>query len=178
MATAQNGWPVIFQRESPRLHKWIIPAKTGETYFVFRNGSAGFLLAFLALWFAERIEPLKGKIWDEWGWAVRPIRNQTSGYSNHAPGTAGDFNATEHPLGKVSTYKKWQYARIRRFLRRRLKGAIRWGADYNGRKDEMHFEIVQDLAYCEKLARWLMKYTVRGRRLIKANPTQKKVIMS
>jgi len=177
MATCQNGWPVL-QPDSPYLHKWIIPAKNGQTHFINRRGSAGFLLAFLALWFSEVIEDLTGKVWDEWGYALRPIRGQTTGYSNHAGGTADDFNAAEHPLGRVSTYKQWQYDKIHRFLRRRLKGAIRWGADYNGRKDEMHFEIVQDLAYCEKLARWLMKWTRRGRRLIKANPSQKAVILS
>lgn len=176
-ATAQNGWPVL-QTDSPKLYTWVIPAKNGLIKLRLRNGSAGFLLAFLALWFAEVIEALKGKVLDDWGYALRPVRGQTTGYSNHAAGCAVDCNSLEHPLGKVSTYKQWQYDRLHRFLRRRMKGAIRWGADYNGRKDEMHFEIVQSLPFCEKLARLLMRYTWRGRRLIKANPTQKTVIRS
>jgi hypothetical protein len=177
MKISQNGWPVL-EVDSKRLHKWIIPAKNGRTHFVERNGSAGFLLAYLALWFAEVIEPLKGKIWDEWGHAYRPIRGQNSGFSNHASGTAEDFNAIEHPLARTGTYKRKQYRQIHRFLRGRLKGSVRWGADYNGRKDEMHFEIVQSLGFCERRARFLMKYTWRGRRIIKANPSQKKIINS
>lgn len=177
MITSQNGYPV-YQKGSPRLHKWIVPARNGETHFVEREGAAGFLIAYLALWFAEVIEPLKGKIWDEWGHAYRPVRGETTGFSNHASGTAADFNAIEHPLGQVSTYKPWQYKKIHAILRGRLRGCIRWGADYKGRKDEMHFEIVQSLAYCERRAKFLLKYTPRGRRIIRANPGQKKVIYS
>jgi hypothetical protein len=174
-ATAQNGWPVL-ESGSPKLHRWVIPARNGTIELTLRNGAAGFLLAFLALWFSEVIEQLKGKILDDWGYAYRPIRGQSTGFSNHAAGCAEDFNSLEHPLGKVGTYRPWQYDRIHRILRGRLKGTIRWGADYNARKDEMHFEIVQSLEFCQRRARWLMRYTLRGRRLIRANPTQKPLI--
>lgn len=175
IATGQNGWPVL-QHGSDKLHTWVIPARTGTFKIRLRNGSAGFLLAHFALWFAETIEPVAGRILDDWGHAVRPVRGQMTGYSNHAPGTAEDLNATEHPLGKVATFTAKQYRAIRSRLRW-MRGVIRWGADYNGRKDEMHFEIVQSIAACEKEARRLMR-TPRGRRLLEANPGQKAVILS
>lgn len=177
MITSQNGWPAL-KSDSTQIHRWTIPAKNGVIYLNLRQGAAGFLLAFLALWFSETIEGLKGKVADDWGYAWRPIRGQTSGLSNHASATAEDFNSMQHPLGVVKSYEPWQYIKIHNFLHKRMKGAIRWGADYNGRKDEMHFEIVQSLAYCERLAKFLMTYTIRGRRLLKANPGQKLIILS
>lgn len=174
MATSQNGWPVL-EAGSSKLHTWVIPAKTGQVRITLRNGSAGFVLAHFLLWFAETVQPLAGKVVDDWGFAVRPIRGQSSGYSNHASGTAADANAMEHPLGRVGTFLRTRVVAIHARLRF-YKGAIRWGGDYQGRKDEMHFEIVQSLPYCEKLARRLMK-TPRGRRILKANPDQRAVIL-
>ena len=75
MQTSQNGWPVLAST-SPKLHTWVIPARTGYVRLRLRNGSAGFLLAHFLLWFAETIEPLKGRVLDDWGWApLRPIRD-------------------------------------------------------------------------------------------------------
>jgi len=180
MATSQNGWPVL-AADSPKLHTWVIPAKGGDSRIRLRNGSAGFILAHFLLWLAEVIEPLSGKVLDDWGYAFRPIRGQSSGYSNHASGTAADANATQHVLGRSGTFAyrvKGRVAAAR--IRTRLRfygGAIRWGGDYSGRKDEMHFEIVAALGVCEKVARRLMK-TPRGRRILKANPGQRAVIES
>jgi hypothetical protein len=174
MATSQNGWPVL-EAGSPLLHTWVIPAKTGAVRITMRNGSAGFLLAHFLLWFAEKVQPLAGKVADDWGYAYRPIRGQSSGFSNHASGTAADGNAVEHPLGRIGTFQGTKIAAIRRRLRF-YGGAIRWGGDYQGRKDEMHYEIVQTLGYCEGLAKRLMR-TPRGRRILKANPDQRAVIL-
>lgn len=176
MATSQNGWPVL-EYGDPRLYTWIVPAKTGEFRIRTRNGSAGFILMHFALWWAERVEPVAGKILDDWGHAVRTIRGKTSGYSNHASGTAVDLNATRWPLGTTHMPQRMM-AKIRVRLRLRLyAGCLRWGGDYSGRKDQMHTEINRDLAACEKTARRLMK-TKRGKRLLAANPTQKAVILS
>ena len=192
MATSQNGWPAL-PADSNKLVTWVIPAKTGVAKIRARNGSAGFVIAHFLLWFAEVIQPLAGKILDDWGWAWRPVRGQTSGLSNHASGTAVDMNATQHPLGKRGTFLfrplRWTVGVLGRrkaaptaleLVHRRLRvydGVLRWGADYQGRVDEMHIEIDRPLAQTEKLARRLMR-TPRGRRLLKANPGQRKVILS
>lgn len=175
MATAQNGWPAL-EAGSHKLHTWVIPAKTGTVKYTLRDGSAGFLLAYFLLWFAEKVQPIKGKVLDDWGYAWRPVRGQSTGLSNHAAGCAADVNALIHPLSRVGTFRRTQVDAIHAKLRF-CRGTIRWGGDYNGRKDEMHFEVVQNITYCEKVAKKLM-LTPRGRRILKANPGQKAVINS
>ncbi len=174
MATSQNGYPGL-QAGSSQLHKWIIP--DADRHFMLRHGSAGFLLAHFILWFHETIQKLnlKGDQWDEWAYAWRDVRGSTTSLSNHASGTAVDLNATRYPLGTM-LMAVWRKAKIR--LRLRLyRSCLRWGGDYEGRKDEMHVEINRNLAACEKVARRLMK-TKRGIRIIKANPGQRQVILS
>lgn len=173
--TSQNGWPAL-AADHKALHTWIIPARTGTIRLRLRNGSAGFILAHFALWFAETIEPLAGKVADDWGYASRPIRGQTSGLSNHAAGCAMDLNATKHVLGKRGTFGRTKAARIVARLAL-YEGCIRWGGTYQRRADEMHFEVVQSLPVCERVARKLMR-TWRGERLLLANPSQKEVILS
>lgn len=174
MATSQNGWPAL-SSGSRLLHKWVVP--NTERHFVLRNGSAGFLLAFFVSWYHDKVHPLneKGSVWDEWAWAWRPIRGQVSGLSNHSSGTAVDLNATKYPLGTM-LMALWRKTKIRaHFLV--LSGVIRWGGDYSGRKDEMHFEINRGLQTCERVARRLMK-TKRGKEILAANKGQAAVILS
>lgn len=180
MATSQNGWPAL-EANSSKLYTWVIPAKNGTFKLRMRNGSAGFLLAHFALWYSEVIEDVtQGKILDDWGYAYRQIRGQSTGLSNHSSGTAIDLNATKHPLAKVRSgifARKTVQDAMHKRLSSVYKGAIRWGGDYHNRKDEMHDEIVQNIVYCEKLAKKLMT-TSRGRRILAANPSQRKVILS
>ncbi|MBU2693864.1 M15 family metallopeptidase [Pimelobacter sp. 30-1] len=172
-ATSQNGWPALGDG-SGRLYVWTIPARTGEVHVRMREGSAGLLLAHVLLWWAERLEPVRGSVLDDWGWAYRPVRGALS-LSNHASGTAVDVNAMTYPLGT-----EHMPAAMARRIRRRLRlygGCVRWGGDYRGRKDQMHLEIVRDLRACEHVARRLMS-TPRGRRLLAANPSQRDVVLS
>lgn len=176
MSKSQNGYPVL-DRTSPQLHTWVIPSRTGEFTLLLRSGSVGFLLAVLALWFSELIEACKGKVLDDWGWApARPIRGQSSGFSNHCSGTAMDLNATQHPLAKVGTFSPREVRQIHGYLRF-LGGSIRGGLDYSNRVDAMHWEAVQDLAYCERQAKRVARFP-RGRRVLRANPGQRAVIYS
>lgn len=175
MSTSQNHWPAL-PANSDKLYTWVIPARTGVFTLRLRNGSAGFLLAHFALWFAEVIEPVLAKVLDDWGHAYRMVRGYSETLSNHASGTAMDLNATTHPLGAMGTFKPWQVMEIRARLLL-YRGCLRWGGDYVGRKDEMHTEVNADLPTCERRARALMK-TSRGKRLLVANPTQKAVILS
>lgn len=182
MATTTNGHPVLFSNSTsgslPRLRKWIIPGTNRHLYL--RDGSMGFVLIFLALWYHQRVERLNlhNQVWDEWGWAVRPVRGQSSGYSNHAGGVAIDLNATQHPMG-VSIYNTYTPLQIRR-IRWRMRifgGVVIWGGEW-GRPDGMHFEIGKvPMGRVERLARRLMK-TRRGRRILKANPGARSVILS
>lgn len=172
---SQNGWPAL-NAGSSRLHKWVIPSHTGEFTLLLRDGSAGFILAVLALWFSEVVQQVRGRILDDWGYASRTIRGSETVVSNHASGTAMDLNARAHGLGLRDTYTNRQEQQIHRKLRR-LHGVIRWGGDYVHRADEMHFEIVQNLSACEREARALM-LTRRGRRVLRANPGQRHIINS
>lgn len=178
MATAANGWPVLFSNRTtgphPRLRKFIIPG-TGR-HFLLRDGSAGFLLAYVALWWHENLHPINLGIWDEWGWAVRPVRGQEDGYSNHAPGTAADIDATRHPRGvRLSVnLSVLQVAKIRRFVKT-LGGTVFWGGDYNRTVDGMHFEIDRGMPDVERMARSLCDSPM-GRRILAANPGLSEVI--
>ena len=133
MATSQNGWAVLDNDTTgrlPRLRKWIIP-DAGGRHLILRDASAGFLLVHMATWFDARIERLDMGQWDEWGYAVRPIRGQTSGYSNHASGTAMDLNATRHPRG-VATRKTFTTGQITAINKRLpvYQGTLAWGGNW------------------------------------------------
>lgn len=128
--TSQNGWPVHVNQSK------LVPLSyvTGRV----ASGDVHTILAHFCAWFDAHVEPItKGH---SWGYAYRAIRGQSSGYSNHASGTAIDLNAPKHPLGASGTFTAAQAAAIRKQLER-YDGALRWGGDYSGRKDEMHFEI-------------------------------------
>lgn len=189
-AFSANNWPVIFDNNTtgsmPRLRKWSVPAGKGlkpdERHFYLRDGAAGFVLMHFILWFHEKIERLDTqRLWDDWGWAVRPVRGQTTGYSNHASGTAADVNATVHPQG-VSiwrTFKRWQIRAIRSWVSSvKYRNTLTWGGDWNT-PDGMHIEIRDGakLRRVERVAKRLMK-TPRGKRILKANPGAKRVILS
>lgn len=128
--TSQNGWPVHVNQSK------LVPLSyvTGRV----ASGDVHTILAHFCAWFDAHVEPItKGH---SWGYAYRAIRGQSSGYSNHASGTAIDLNAPKHPLGSSGTFTAAQTAAIRGQLKR-YDGALRWGGDYSGRKDEMHFEV-------------------------------------
>jgi hypothetical protein len=162
VATSQNGYSVLFDAGQTKV--WSIPGT--DRHFRLRPGDAGYVLACLALWWHRHIEPIDVGQWDDWGWAVRPVRGQTSGYSNHASGTAIDVNATRHPLGSAGTIAKMGLLRARVFGY--CRGVVRAGAFYSGRKDEMHVEINKPMAAVSRLARRISR-TPLGREVIAAN---------
>lgn len=180
MATSQNGFSAL-SSESPLLYTWTIPGgREGDTRLRMRRGSVGFLLAHCAMWFDSKVEDLQDNYQngalDDWAYAYRPVRGYETTLSNHSSGTAIDLNATEHPLGVSDTFSRAEELLIRNRLRM-YKGAIRWGGDYQGRKDEMHFEIDRNLEFCEKVAASLLD-SPRGNRLLDVNPGQRRVILS
>lgn len=144
MATSQNGWTVHEDQDNLVALSYV----TGRV----RGGAVHAIFNDLCGWFDRNIEPIRRS--DSWGWAYRPIRGKTDGYSNHSSGTAIDLNATSHPLGKWNTFSPDQRAKIRAKLRD-YEGAVRWGGDYQNRPDDMHLEINVDAATLARVAQKL-----------------------
>lgn len=138
MAVSQNGWPA--PPPSLATFPWITgKVRSGDVYTVFN---------YLATRFNSEVERIN-KGWS-WGYDPRPIRGSTT-LSNHASGTAVDFNAPAHGLGLSGTFSAKQTAAIQQILRD-LDGKVRWGGNFKGRKDEMHFGIYTDAAGLRPLA--------------------------
>jgi hypothetical protein len=147
-ARSQNGWPVL--DTAPAAVE--IPG-TGIRVTV-RPGDVAAVLTHLASRFHRDVERLDHAVRespgrDDWGWAHRPVRGQSTGYSNHASGTAIDLNATRHPRGVRGTFTRAQIAAVRRILADLVDPAtgrpvVRWGEDYTKTVDGMHFEINAD----------------------------------
>lgn len=158
------------------LYTWKVPGTGRDPVELrLRQGSKGFLLVHNAMWFDEEIERLDvDRIRDDWGYAPRPP-------SNHGAGEATDLNATRHPFHVPTrrTFTDRQIASIRKHLQL-YDGCVDWGGDWRD-PDGMHFEIApgHDLADCERVARRLVASNARRvQRILKANPGQKKVILS
>jgi len=96
------------------------------------------LLIGFAAEFHKLIEPIDEGALDDWGYAFRPIRGQTEKLSNHSSGTAIDLNAPKHALGLIGTFPPEKVPMIRALSK---KYGLKWGGDYQNRKDEMHWEI-------------------------------------
>lgn len=131
-AYSQNGY---IAGDSSLIAKYTIPGT--KVTINLRKGDVSVVLLHLAAWFNEHIEPLTQA--DTGGYNFRPIAGSTA-VSNHGSGTAEDLRWQRHPLGAVGTFTAAQAAKIRQQLKY-YDGVIRWGGDYSGRKDEMHFEI-------------------------------------
>ena len=115
-----------------------------------RKGPVADIFTYLAQRFNDEVEPIAGPVLDDWGYALRLIRGGVS-TSNHGSGTAIDLNATKHPLGVKGTFTRKLVKAIHAILAD-LDGAVRWGGDYSGRVDEMHFEINADAAKVTEVA--------------------------
>ena len=142
MAVSQNGWKA---NDRSLIASYKVPG--GK--LAVRKGDVATILVYVAKRFHSEVENL---VWPgNWGYAERPIRGGTS-LSNHASGTAIDLNAPRHYLGARGTFTKRQVRAIRKILND-CGGVIRWGGDYRGRKDEMHFEINAGSARVREVAR-------------------------
>ena len=146
MATSQNGWSTVDVGGTTPLPQITGRVRTGDVWTVFD---------YLAKEYHAKVEAIvKGH---SWGYAARNVRNSTS-VSNHASGTAVDFNAPRHPLGKRGTFSSSQVRAIRSILQRLKDMAggvtvLRWGGDYKNRADEMHWEVVASSGVIAKVAR-------------------------
>lgn len=139
--TSYNGWPAspgwsvkggqlaVLEQDGETFPPGVL---RGDVYDVFDE-----LVRDLDL-----IEPVDlGHSGDDWGYAYRQNRNANN-LSCHASGTAIDYNAARHPNGKRNTWAPGAADKIRRLLKTKYRGLIRWGGDFTGTPDEMHFEII------------------------------------
>lgn len=142
MAVSRLGWDLL-EPSSSRLvsFKWI----TGKV----RKGDGETILDYLCQRFNSEVEPIV-KGWS-WGYAKRDVREASGIPSEHQTGFAIDVNAPIHGLGLVGTFSKSDEAAIQRILND-LDGTVRWGGNYAGRKDEMHFELQGGVAKLKRVA--------------------------
>lgn len=134
-ATSQNGWPASSSPSAIGITGLSVGGHSFPSGV--RGGQVHTILGYVARRFHNEVEGLITP--GCWGYNYRVISGSTS-LSNHASGTAIDCNAPRHPLGASGTFSSTQVSRIRSILSY-CNGVVRWGGDYSGRKDEMHFEI-------------------------------------
>lgn len=138
MPVSQNGWPV-----SPNAADLgLVPFSIGGVNFgQVRGGKVYELLHYVATQVHNRVQKAN-QSWGCWGYSYRMNVNSPGVWSNHASGTAIDYNASMHPNGSP-TYSNWtaaQIAEIHKILAE-VGGRVRWGGDYHSTPDAMHFEI-------------------------------------
>jgi hypothetical protein len=150
-AVSQNGWPVLVREQ---LH-WF---NAGGGRFAGASEDVATIGAYLIDHYDFTVETVQGPVLDDWSWASRPVRGQSTGYSNHASATAWDLNALAHGRGRRGTLSAAKVTALR-VIYRQLKtwaggvDVLRWGGDYVvSPKDEMHHEIVTTAAVCARVA--------------------------
>lgn len=134
-APPQNGWPASSSPSAIGITGLTVANHAFPSGV--RGGQVHTILGYVARRFHNEVEALATP--GNWGYNYRVISGSTS-LSNHASGTAIDVNAPRHPLGASGTFSSTQVSRIRAILSS-CNRVVRWGGDYSGRKDEMHFEI-------------------------------------
>ena len=135
METSYNGYPA--SKDPAEIGIKSYPVK-GTDRKLRCAESVGPLLAAFAAEFHELIEPIDEGTFDDWAYAYRMVRGNPTKLSCHSSGTAIDLNATKHPLGKVGTFPAEKVPMIRALSK---KYGLKWGGDYKGRADEMHWEV-------------------------------------
>lgn len=160
MTTTRNGWPVL---DASQVKSWRVPVGKGNPRTIpLRRGAPGFILTHLISRFDEIIEDVNAGQLDDWGYARRYVGG-TRVWSEHAGGVAVDINATKHPQGIRHSFTDEQERRVRRMLRYRYLGRVRWGIDFPN-PDPMHFELKCTLMQARALAA-ILRVTKRGRRI-------------
>ena len=133
--TSANGWTASKDPDAIDIKSYTVPGTKVKLRCA--QGCAPLLIGFAAE-FHKLIEPIDEGALDDWGYAFRPIRGQTEKLSNHSSGTAIDLNAPKHALGLIGTFPPEKVPMIRALSK---KYGLKWGGDYQNRKDEMHWEI-------------------------------------
>jgi hypothetical protein len=137
VATSQNGYPA---NDESVLGSFEVNGR----WFRVRKGACLAMLKYVVEQFNSRVENIDppGEELDDWSYNERPIRGSATELSNHASGTAVDLNSLRHPLGTAPSdnFSEAQQDEVNRILNE-TGGTVRWGGNYTGRQDPMHFEI-------------------------------------
>lgn len=144
MLYSQNGYQA---KDTSLLATYTVPG-SGGIKATLRKGDVSVVLLYLMEEFHKTVQPLRKS--DTGSYNPRSIVGGEA-LSNHASGTAVDLRWRDHVLGKTNTYTAKQEAALRKILNF-LGGVVRWGGDYKGRKDEMHFEINASMAAVSRVA--------------------------
>lgn len=141
---SQNGYVAC---DSSLIGKFTIPGSSITINL--RKGDVSVVLLDFLGWYHKEIEPLRQK--DTGGYNCRNIAGSTK-LSNHASGTAADVRWQDHVQGKRNAgFSAAEVSKINTKLKE-YGGAIRWGNNYTGTPDAMHFEINQGAAAVKKQA--------------------------
>lgn len=142
MAISRNGWDVFTSSSNKRLvnFPWVTGRVRGGDHFV--------VLDYIAERFHNEVEPIIRA--HSWAWAYRDVRGVGGVISEHATGTAVDFNAPAHPIGVRNTFSVAKRAIIRQVMKD-VRGAARWGGEWS-RPDDMHFELIGGNAKVKEVA--------------------------
>lgn len=143
MMYSQNGYSA---KNFSVIASYTIPST--QIKIALRKGDCSVVLLELLRQFNINVQKLRQS--DTGGYNPRSIIGVTT-LSNHASGTAVDVRWSNHPLGAVGTFSSDQVRAIRRILAF-MDGVVRWGGDYRGRKDEMHFEIIGSASAVKRVA--------------------------
>lgn len=140
--TSHNGWPVITSG------LWPLPAVTGSV----KAGPVWVVFHWLAREYARKVEKIIRA--ESWGYAYRQVRSGTA-WSNHASGTAVDFNAPAHPFQRSGTMTAAQEVACRA-IEQASGGVLNWGDNI---PDEMHWEVAKGVtaAQVERFATKLLQ---------------------
>lgn len=145
MAFSQNGYRA---KDYSLIATYTVPGTSVRVSL--RKGDVSVVLLYFLKQFNDTVQALRSS--DTGGYNPRSIIGAGSrDISNHASGTAVDVRWRDHPLGARGTFNSNQVKAIRKILAY-LEGVIRWGGDYSGRKDEMHFEVNASLSKIEDVA--------------------------
>lgn len=143
-----NNWPAYPAKQSAALDLTKITAG-GVTFPPgVRGGDVAVVFQYLVTRLNKEVE--KAVSPGCWGYNFRPNRNANN-LSCHASATAIDYNAPAHPNGKRGTWGPVKTAKVRQILAD-LDHIIRWGEDFHGTPDGMHFEINATPAAVKKVA--------------------------
>lgn len=135
MPISYNGYTVSPSRAAIGVKTFAVPGRP-DILLPVRADVAPLFLEMARWW--NTWEPLMNP--GCWGYAYREIRGAT-GWSCHASGTAIDLNAPKHNLGAVGTLGGQRDA----VIAKAHSLGLRSGAEFAGRKDEMHVELAVDL---------------------------------
>jgi hypothetical protein len=136
VTTSYNGWPASTDPAAIGITHLDMPGRPNAFPPGVKGGDVATVLGYVALQLHKRVEPMGDGCW---GYSYRKNRNANN-LSCHASGTAIDYNAPKHPNGKHGTWTAAQAAEVRRILAE-CGGVVKWGEDFHGTVDGMHFEI-------------------------------------